>query len=77
MTTPKLTDAQARILKAMQEGAVLARHKWSGSYMLAGERVREATVDSLLDKGCLTRTNDYRRDITPAGADALAAWEAQ
>ncbi len=74
--TPKLTPAQARILKAMQEGALI----WNpleGAYHIGSNMYSWYTQEAIvgLFRRGLARSHDP--SLTPAGAAALAAWEAE
>lgn len=83
MTTAlKLTEAQARILKAMREGAEL----WDYRYMKGGPFLGKGKASAVVLQKLMackflhcarltTTTHEY--GLTPAGAAALAVWEAE
>lgn len=80
-----LTDAQARILKAMREGAALELEYGGGYRLILSGPGRQITTE---DMELLFWEYEYvdvqwERErigagftLTPAGAEALAAWEA-
>ncbi|GAA5514323.1 hypothetical protein Dcar01_03078 [Deinococcus carri] len=80
------TDAEARVLTALREGAELVRHvRQTGRgpyYTLAGRRLSMVTLKELegrrlvaLEGGSGQARAAYT--LTPAGEAALAAWEAE
>lgn len=75
-----LTDAQARILRAMLEGARLYGRIDNPRFALIwgsrpDEHVAQADVLALFRADYITPYFPWP-DLTPAGAEALAQWEA-
>jgi len=82
---PKLSEAQAKVLRALRAGSRLVRTNRLNGWLfdprvcVLFEKVYCATIDSVIQHGWVTYDRRYKRmvtwRITPAGLAALAEYE--
>lgn len=78
-----LSNAEARVLRALREGAELAMHRRQTGrgpyYTLGGRRLSVVTFKALESRKLITREGGAQAKavytLTPAGEATLAGWE--